>query len=97
MDTKRTKNWNPDKGDACQGDVLLFKLPDAVTIKTDDEIAPAARGLILAEGEITGHHHIIGLPKPVMFRDDGLARTPATAVASSYGRPGAKFREGVRT
>lgn len=34
--------------------------------------------LLIQEGEITGHHHGIW-PQPVMFRDDGLARSTADA------------------
>ena len=68
----KAKTWNPDEGDALQGDVILMRVPDDVTISTDDEISPNGNRLILAEGEITGHHHAIWLRNPpVMLRDDG--------------------------
>ncbi len=65
-------DWNPDKGDACQGDVLLFRIPDSIELDTSDEIKPSDNRLVLAEGEVTGHHHAIFLRNaPVMFREDG--------------------------
>lgn len=33
-------DWNPDDGDALQGDVCLFRLPEHVKVDTSDEIAP---------------------------------------------------------
>lgn len=90
----RVRTWNPAKGDALQGDVCLFKLPDDVKIDTSDEIAAHDHRLILAEGEITGHHHAIWLRNPpVMFRDDGVAReieaaaSVPTATARLYRDP----------
>lgn len=74
----KIKNWNPADGDLAQGDVLLFRIPDNVKIDTADEIAARDNRLILAEGEITGHHHAIWLPKPALFRDDALAREAVT-------------------
>ena len=65
-------DWNPDEGDACQGDVLLFRIPDTIKLDLSDEIKPSANRLVLAEGEVTGHHHAIVLRNaPVMFREDG--------------------------
>lgn len=32
-------DWNPDDGDALQGDVCLFRVPDHIEIDTSDEIA----------------------------------------------------------
>lgn len=88
--TKAIKNWDPSKGDALQGDVILFRVPDRLVIKTDDEIAPRDGRLILAEGEVTGHHHAINLMRPpTYFRDDALARDlelamPAAGTARLY-------------
>lgn len=59
-------NWDGN-GDCCQGDVLLFRIPDSIQIDTSDEIAPRDNKLILAEGEVTGHHHAIWFA-PTMFR-----------------------------
>jgi hypothetical protein len=67
-------DWDPAKGDLCQGDVVLFRIPDRLALVVEDEIKPRDSRLILAEGEITGHHHAIWHPQPAMFRDDGLAR-----------------------
>lgn len=65
-------DWNPDDGDALQGDVCLFRIPDDVEIDTSDEIASRDGRLILAEGEVTGHHHAIwDRNPPTMFREDG--------------------------
>lgn len=71
----RIIDWNPDDGDALQGDVCIFALPPEMELADDaEEIEPRDGKLILAEGEVTGHHHAIWNPLPVMFRDDGLAR-----------------------
>jgi len=65
----KTRIWHPSDGDCLQGDVILFRVPDRITIDLTDEISPRGNRLILAEGEITGHHHAIWLP--TMLRDDG--------------------------
>ncbi|HEY1244340.1 MAG TPA: hypothetical protein VGF29_05860 [Hyphomicrobiaceae bacterium] len=67
-------DWDPAKGDLCQGDVVLFRIPDRLKLDTGDEAKPRDHRLILAKGELTGHHHAIWNPQPAMFRDDGLAR-----------------------
>ena len=67
------RNWDPDEGDLCQGDVLLFRLPKDIAPAGTDIMQTRDGKLILAEGELTGHHHAIGFHPP-MFRDDGLAR-----------------------
>lgn len=59
-------DWNGDN-DCCQGDVLLFRIPDGINLDKSDEIAPRDNKLILAEGEVTGHHHAIWFA-PTMFR-----------------------------
>lgn len=78
----KVRNWNPAKGDLTQGDVILFRIPDDIKIDTSNEIAPRDNRLILAEGEITGHHHAVWLPQPVMFREDGTGHAAAHASAS---------------
>lgn len=77
-------DWNGDN-DCCQGDVLLFRLPDSIKINTSDEIAPRDNKLLLAEGEVTGHHHAIWF-SPTMFRanegeGDGIDMTGMIAKA----------------
>lgn len=65
-------DWNPAEGDALQGDVCLFRIPDSIKVDTSDEIAAKDGRLILAEGEVTGHHHAIwGRNPPASFREDG--------------------------
>lgn len=73
-DNETIRDWDPARGDACQGDVVLFAIPANITFTRAQPIGQRDHQLILAEGEITGHHHAIRLPQPVMFRDDGLAR-----------------------
>jgi hypothetical protein len=68
-----TITWSPDHGDALQGDIILFRLPEQIRISTEDEISPRDNRLVIAEGEVTGHHHAIWLRNPpTMFRDDGV-------------------------
>lgn len=67
----KVREWTPDEGDALQGDVILFRIPDHVVINAEDEIAAHKGRLVLAEGEVTGHHHAIWLRGVTMFRDDG--------------------------
>ena len=55
-----------------QGDVLIERVADIPI--TGTPIAPAADGaVVLAEGEVTGHRHVI-YDNVQFFRDDGLAR-----------------------
>lgn len=70
---ENTRDWDPDEGDLCQGDVLLFRLPKDIAPARTDIVPPRDGKLILAEGEVTGHRHAIWFDPP-MFRDDGLAR-----------------------
>ena len=65
-------DWNPAEGDALQGDVCLFRIPDNIKLDTSDEITAKNGRLILAEGEVTGHHHAIwDRNPPAAFREDG--------------------------
>jgi hypothetical protein len=66
----RTIDWDPSEGDALQGDVILFQVPDDFVIDKTNEIKPKNNNLVLAEGEVTGHHHQIAL-----FREDGSSGT----------------------
>ena len=83
----KTIDWNPAKGLAFQGDVVLMPIPDDIVIDMSDEIAPRDGRLILAEGEVTGHHHAIGIGKyagtVTEFRDDGLARALDATIATA--------------
>ncbi len=75
-------DWNPAKGDACQGDVYLFRIPDSIPINTKDEILPRDNKLILAEGEVTGHHHAIWMKYTQIthFHDEALARAESAKI-----------------
>jgi hypothetical protein len=83
--TGRKVIWDPAKGDALQGDVCLFRVPDGISIDASNEIKPRDGRLVLAEGEVTGHHHAIGLgkylPQAAQFHDAALARTLNAPVA----------------
>lgn len=53
-----------------QGDVLL--LPIAAAPKNLLPVAPEAERIVLAHGEVTGHHHSFALSERVaLFREDG--------------------------
>lgn len=90
-DNDTIRDWDPSSGDLCQGDVLVFRLPDGMAPSKEQPIPARGHQLILAEGEVTGHHHAIWMHPP-MFRDDGLARgleadfkpTVKQGVASMY-------------
>lgn len=71
-DNEVIRDWDPATGDALQGDVVLFRTPETIGFARNQPIGVRDHQLILAEGEVTGHHHAIRLPQPVMFRDDGL-------------------------
>lgn len=64
--------WN-GKGDCCQGDLIMFAVPRAVAklLSRKNEIGPTQHGLVLLEGEESGHHHVIRHMRPAMFRDTG--------------------------
>jgi hypothetical protein len=81
------RDYDHAKGQAFQGDVCIFRLPDALAAKLSriDQVEPVEGRLILQAGEFSGHHHAIKLPQPVMFHDGALAQQleaktkPATA------------------
>lgn len=75
-------DWSPDEGDALQGDVCLFRIPDNIKLNKSDEIKAANGRLVLAEGEVTGHHHAIwDRNPPAMFREDGAGVSAAESAA----------------
>ena len=84
-----TRTYNPKDGLAFQGDVMIAPLPKGVSINKDAIEIPLKNGmLILAEGEVTGHHHAFryGLEGVANFRDDGLARDLAIAYPNQIDR-----------
>lgn len=76
---------------ACQGDVVLMPLPKGYAVNKTREIKRGKDGtIILAEGEVTGHHHVIGLIKPAYLHDTAAVRSmpvadkAADAIAALY-------------
>lgn len=84
MNTSKTpKIWDPKSGLLVQGDICFMALPQKFTFDKSMPVDPEGGTLIIARGEVTGHHH--GIPittAPVAFRDDGLARAAETAAAA---------------
>ena len=78
------KDYDHTKGQAFQGDVCIFRVPDKLAKSLDraGEVAPIEGRLILQAGEFSGHHHAIKLPQPVMFHDGALAREFETAIST---------------
>lgn len=62
------RNFDPAKGQAFQGDITIIPMPAGVKIATVDEIKPIDGRLIIQEGEASGHHHAIDLPRTRSFR-----------------------------
>lgn len=68
-----TRIYDPKDGQAFQGDLMIMPLPAEICITSNDEIPMRDGFLVLAEGELTGHHHgIFLIPR---FRDDAQARS----------------------
>jgi hypothetical protein len=63
-------DFDPKAGQAFQGDIAIIPMPQAIAIATTDEIKPRDGRLIIQEGEASGHHHVIALPRARNFRDD---------------------------
>lgn len=67
-------------GQKFQGDICFFKLDKRKKLSSiAARIDKDGHNMIIQEGEMTGHHHMI---QPVMFRDDGLARELESQVIS---------------
>lgn len=64
------RKFNPDEGQAFQGDIAIIRMPNSIGIVTNDEIKPTRGRLIIQEGEVSGHHHAIDLPRSRQFRTD---------------------------
>jgi len=67
---KNIREWNPADGMCFQGDIAIIRVPDGIAIATAEEIMPTDGRLIIQEGEVSGHHHAIELPRARHFRDD---------------------------
>ena len=70
------RDFDPTQGCAFQGDVVIVPMPASITIATHEEVRPipgldpGIDRLIIQEGEASGHHHAIALPRARYFRDD---------------------------
>jgi hypothetical protein len=79
----QVREFDPAKGQAFQGDIAIVAMPASVKISAADEIKPVAGRLIIQEGEVSGHHHAIDLPRTRNFRTD----------TRQIGEPGAITRD----
>lgn len=61
--------YDPTQGQAFQGDVSIVPVPAGIAINRADEIKPIDGRLIIQEGEATGHHHAITLPRERNFKN----------------------------
>jgi hypothetical protein len=69
-------DWNPSEGMAFQGDVAIVAVPSELAGKLTrhEEISARDNRLILAEGEVTGHHHEIYLLRNIpKYHDTALS------------------------
>jgi hypothetical protein len=62
------RDYDPTLGQAFQGDVAIVPMPADITIAQGDEIKPVDGRLVVQEGEATGHHHAVALPRGRRFR-----------------------------
>jgi hypothetical protein len=66
----QVRKYDPKEGQAFQGDIAIIPMPATIAIATSDEIKPRDGRLILQEGEVSGHHHAIALPRVRSFRSE---------------------------
>lgn len=66
----KVRNYDPRQGQAFQGDIAIIPMSATIAIATSDEIKPRDGRLIIQEGEVSGHHHAIALPRLRNFRSD---------------------------
>jgi len=80
--TTEEADVNNEKKLMRQGDVFFILTPEAVPDAETEAVPPDPRGLVLAEGETSGHHHgVFGGAKLFRFRDgrsDRLLRVEET-------------------
>jgi hypothetical protein len=74
------RDFNSMNGVARQGDVVICRIPDGVSINKTSVVDPQNGRLILLEGENTGHHHSIA----VMERPDAFFKTTEPAKSNKY-------------
>lgn len=63
-----------------QGDVFLSKVPAGKNIPLGKPVSPMQRGMVLAEGEVTGHAHVLPAGKVELYDlPEGFAELPEAA------------------
>lgn len=77
------RNYDPSQGQAFQGDVAIIPIPAGIQINIADEIKPVDGRLIIQEGELTGHHHAIAMPRERKFAPDAKRSVDAALQTSS--------------
>jgi hypothetical protein len=88
------RKFNPKEGQAFQGDIAIVPMPASIAIATTDEIKPRDGRLIIQEGEVSGHHHAIALPRVRNFRPetrqlgDPAVATPDRKLGRLFGGKG---------
>ena len=74
----RIHDYDPKQGQAFQGDVAIIPIPSDIKIGRTDEMQPVDGKLILQEGELTGHHHHIVIPRPAVSGGDDPTKPIST-------------------
>lgn len=74
------RDFDPRSGQAFQGDIAIVPIPSDIAIITLDEIQPVDGRLIIQEGEVSGHHHVIDVPRQRHFRQQAAVVDPVLNV-----------------
>lgn len=77
------RDYDPRQGDFLQGDICFFPIPECLKLSADAvEIAPINGRLIIQEGEATGHHHAVDLPRQRRFKPERSIGDPVLNTVS---------------
>jgi hypothetical protein len=68
---------------ARQGDVFIEAVPASAVTEAHKPVAKDRRGIVLAEGEATGHHHRIQAPEVCLLQAEGIHERVMTVGAAS--------------
>jgi hypothetical protein len=66
-----------------QGDVFIEAAPDGAVTEAHKRVPKDKRGVVLAEGEVTGHHHRIRAPGVCLLRAEGIHERVMTVGSAS--------------
>lgn len=66
-----------------QGDVFIESAPASVVMPQHKPVAKDPRGVVLAEGEVTGHHHRIQSPEVCLLMAEGIHERVMTVGAAA--------------